>query len=274
MISSSLRGIVEKGDKMALEGRLTDKIAVITGAGSGIGLAIAGRFAEQGARIALLDIDAESLEAARQHFSSAGIVVETMVCDVAQKDSVAEAFRRVDDTLGSTQILVNNAGIAHVGNVLNTEEEDLDRLYAVNIKGVAFCAREAVSRMLERSGGVILNLASIASHIGLEDRFAYSMTKGAVFTMTRSIATDYMTQGIRCNCVAPARVHTPFVDGFIRDNYPGKEKEKFEELSQYQPMGRMARPEEVADLALFLCSDESAFITGHSFPVDGGVMVI
>lgn len=259
---------------MAHAGRLAGRNAVITGAGSGIGLAIAGRFAEQGAHLALLDINPESLEAAREQFASEGSTVEAIVCDVAQKDSVAEAFRRIDDTIGSPQILVNNAGIAHVGNVQNTEEEDLDRLYAVNIKGVAFCARESVQRMLERSGGVILNLASIASHIGLEDRFAYSMTKGAVFTMTRSIATDYMKQGIRCNCVAPARVHTPFVDGFIRDNYPGHEQEKFDELSAYQPMGRMVRPEEVADLALFLCSDESAFITGHSFPVDGGVMVI
>jgi len=259
---------------MAHAGRLAGRNAVITGAGSGIGLAIAGRFAEQGAHLALLDINPETLEAAREQFASEGSTVEAIVCDVARKDSVAEAFRRIDDTIGSPQILVNNAGIAHVGNVQNTEEEDLDRLYAVNIKGVAFCARESVGRMLERSGGVILNLASIASHIGLEDRFAYSMTKGAVFTMTRSIATDYMKQGIRCNCVAPARVHTPFVDGFIRDNYPGHEQEKFDELSAYQPMGRMVRPEEVADLALFLCSDESAFITGHSFPVDGGVMVI
>ncbi len=198
----------------------------------------------------------------------------TVVCDVSRRDSVSAAFQHVDKTIGSVDILVNNAGIAHVGNVIDTEEEDLDRLYGVNIKGVAFCSREAVSRMIERSGGVLLNLASIASHIGLEDRFAYSMTKGAVFTMTRSVATDYMKHGIRCNCVAPARVHTPFVDGFIRANYPGQEEEKFKELSEYQPMGRMARPEEVADLALFLCSDESAFITGHSFPVDGGVMVI
>jgi len=259
---------------MAKVGRLDGKISVITGAGSGIGLAIAGRFAAEGAQLCLLDIDEESLGSARDSLVSAGATVETVVCDVSRRDSVSAAFQHVDKTIGSVDILVNNAGIAHVGNVIDTEEEDLDRLYGVNIKGVAFCSREAVSRMIERSGGVLLNLASIASHIGLEDRFAYSMTKGAVFTMTRSVATDYMKHGIRCNCVAPARVHTPFVDGFIRANYPGQEEEKFKELSEYQPMGRMARPEEVADLALFLCSDESAFITGHSFPVDGGVMVI
>ncbi|MGE4602433.1 MAG: SDR family oxidoreductase [Planctomycetota bacterium] len=259
---------------MSAKGRLEGKNAIITGAGSGIGLAIARRFAAEGAHLGLLEVNEESAETARAELSSSGATVEAIVCDVSRRDSVAGAFARIDETLGTPQILVNNAGIAHVGNLLDTEEEDLDRLYAVNVKGVALCSREAVRRMLENSGGVILNLASIASHIGLEDRFAYSMTKGAVWTMTGSIATDYMKKGIRCNCVAPCRVHTPFVDGFIAENYPGQEKEKFEELSAYQPMGRMARPEEVADLALFLCSDESAFITGHSFPIDGGVMVI
>ena len=259
---------------MSAKGRLEGKNAIITGAGSGIGLAIARRFAAEVAHLGLLEVNEESAETARAELSSSGATVEAIVCDVSRRDSVAGAFARIDETLGTPQILVNNAGIAHVGNLLDTEEEDLDRLYAVNVKGVALCSREAVRRMLENSGGVILNLASIASHIGLEDRFAYSMTKGAVWTMTRSIATDYMKKGIRCNCVAPCRVHTPFVDGFIAENYPGQEKEKFEELSAYQPMGRMARPEEVADLALFLCSDESAFITGHSFPIDGGVMVI
>lgn len=259
---------------MAAKGRLDGKNAVITGAGSGIGLAITRRFVAEGARVALLEVNQESAEKARDELSCAGATIESIVCDVSNRASVTDAFSRIDETIGTPQVLVNNAGIAHVGDLLDTEEEDLDRLYAVNVKGVALCSREAVRRMLENSGGVILNLASIASHIGLEDRFAYSMTKGAVWTMTRSIATDYMKKGIRCNCVAPCRVHTPFVDGFIAENYPGQEQEKFEELSAYQPMGRMARPEEVADLALFLCSDESAFITGHSFPIDGGVMVI
>ncbi len=259
---------------MSNQGRLAGKIAVITGAGSGIGLAIAHRFAAEGANLGLLEVQPENAETAAKELSATGVQVKTVVCDVSRKSSVENAFSEVEATIGSPNILVNNAGIAHVGDLLSTEEDDLDRLYAVNVKGVALCAQQAARRMLEHSGGVILNLASIASHIGIEDRFAYSMTKGAVWTMTRSIATDYMKKGIRCNCIAPCRVHTPFVDGFIAKNYPGQEKEKFEELSAYQPMGRMARPEEVADLALFLCSDESAFITGHSFPVDGGVMVI
>jgi NAD(P)-dependent dehydrogenase (short-subunit alcohol dehydrogenase family) len=168
---------------------------------------------------------------------------------------------------------VNNAGIAHIGTVTSTTEADLQRIYDVNVKGVYLCSKAAVPRMVEAGGGVILNLASIASLIGLLDRFAYSMSKGAVLTMTRSIAVDYIKQGIRCNCVCPARVHTPFVDGYLRDTYPGREQEMFRQLSEYQPIGRMAEPEEVAALALYLCSDEASFITGQAFPIDGGVLV-
>jgi NAD(P)-dependent dehydrogenase (short-subunit alcohol dehydrogenase family) len=127
--------------------------------------------------------------------------------------------------------------------------------------------------MLCQGGGVILNMASIASLIGLLDRFAYSMTKGAVLTMTRSIAIDYMKKNIRCNCICPARVHTPFVDRYITQNYPGREQEMFRQLSEYQPIGRMGNPQEVAQLALYLCSDEASFVTGQAYPIDGGVLV-
>ena len=168
---------------------------------------------------------------------------------------------------------MNNAGIAHVGDIESTTEADLDRVYEVNVKGTYLCTRAGVRAMLRGGGGVILNLASIASLIGIEDRFAYTMSKGAVLTMTRSIAVDYMDRNIRCNCVCPARVHTPFVDGYLKANYPGREAEMFQKLSEYQPMGRMARPEEVAALALYLCSEEASFITGQAFPIDGGVLV-
>jgi NAD(P)-dependent dehydrogenase (short-subunit alcohol dehydrogenase family) len=124
--------------------------------------------------------------------------------------------------------------------------------------------------MKKKRGGVILNLASIASSVGVSDRFAYSMTKGAVLTMTYSIAKDYIDDNIRCNCISPARVHTPFVDGFIKKNYPGQETQMFDKLSKTQPIGRMGQPQEVADLALYLCSDEASFITGSNFPIDGG----
>ena len=129
-----------------------------------------------------------------------------------------------------------------------------------------------ILRMKERKKGVILNMASIASSVGISDRFAYSMTKGAVLTMTYSVAKDYVEHGIRCNSISPARVHTPFVDGFIRENYPEKQEQMFAQLSKTQPIGRMASPEEIAKFALFLCSDDAAFITGTDYPIDGGVI--
>jgi NAD(P)-dependent dehydrogenase (short-subunit alcohol dehydrogenase family) len=170
-------------------------------------------------------------------------------------------------------ILVTSAGIAHVGNIEHTSEEEVDRLYAVNVKGVYHCMHAAIPAMKGR-GGVILNIASVAASVGIPDRFAYSMTKGAVLAMTYSVARDYVAEKIRCNCVAPGRVHTPFVDGFLARHYPGREREMFETLSRTQPVGRMGRPEEVAELALFLCSDAAAFITGSNYAIDGGFMTL
>ena len=174
----------------------------------------------------------------------------------------------------TVDMLINNAGIAHVGNIEVCAAEDLDRLYEVNIKGVYNCAKACIPLMKDNGGGVILNMASIASTVGISDRFAYSMTKGAVLTMTYSIAKDYIDDNIRCNCISPARVHTPFVDGFIKKNYPDNEAEMFEKLSKTQPMGRMGKPQEVADLALFLCTDEASFITGSNYGIDGGYITL
>jgi 2-keto-3-deoxy-L-fuconate dehydrogenase len=192
---------------------------------------------------------------------------------VTSGQSVQAAFGRIDREAPRLDILVNNAGIAHIGTVENTSEGDLDRIYAVNVKGLFLCSQAAVARMKKAGGGAILNLASIASLIGLVDRFAYSMSKGAVLAMTRSIAVDFIGDKIRCNCVCPARVHTPFVDGYLKNTYPGREAEMFKQLSEYQPVGRMGTPEEVAALALYLCSDEASFITGQAYPIDGGVLV-
>ena len=170
----------------------------------------------------------------------------------------------------SIGILINNAGIAHVGNIEACEEADLDRLYQINIKGVFNCSKAVIPFMKENNEGVIINLASIASSVGISDRFAYSMTKGAVLSMTYSIAKDYIQNNIRSNSISPARVHTPFVDGFIKKNYPGEEQQMFEKLSKTQPIGRMGTPQEIADLALYLSSDEARFITGSDFAIDGG----
>jgi 2-keto-3-deoxy-L-fuconate dehydrogenase len=253
--------------------RLDGKNALVTGAGSGIGLAIASTFARNGARVYALDRDLKAAGAAVESIRTAGGVASALECDVAVAASVQAAFARIDSGDASRiDILVNNAGIAHIGTVETTSEEDLDRIYSVNVKGIFLCSQAAVRRMLKTGGGVILNMASIASLIGLTDRFAYSMSKGAVLTMTRSIAVDYVKRGIRCNCICPARVHTPFVDGYLRTTYPGREAEMFRQLSEYQPLGRMGTPEEVAALALYLCSDEASFITGQAYPIDGGVL--
>jgi 2-keto-3-deoxy-L-fuconate dehydrogenase len=253
--------------------RLDEKVAVVTGAGSGIGRAIALTFAAQGARVFVLERQAPAAAETVERIAASSGLATAVACDVSDATSVTAAFASVEAAAGRVDVLVNNAGIAGIGTVESTTEADLDRIYAVNVKGVFLCSQAAVPRMRRNGGGVILNLASIASLIGLVDRFAYSMSKGAVLTMTRSIAVDYIKDGIRCNCICPARVHTPFVDGYLRQHYPGREEEMFAQLSAYQPIGRMGTPEEVAALALYLCSDEASFITGQAYPIDGGVLV-
>jgi 2-keto-3-deoxy-L-fuconate dehydrogenase len=251
---------------------LTEKIAVITGAGSGIGRAIASVFGRQGALVHVLDRDQAGADATADAIRAAGGHAKAVACDVVNAAQVAGVFEGIERSEGRLDILVNNAGIAHVGTIEQTSEEDFDRLYSVNVKGVFLCSRAAVPIMLRQGKGVILNMASIASLIGIPDRFAYSMTKGAVLTMTKSLAIDYVKKNIRCNCICPARVHTPFVDQYVAKNYPGREEEMLAELSAYQPVGRMCTAEEVADLALYLCSDEASFITGQAYPIDGGVL--
>jgi NAD(P)-dependent dehydrogenase (short-subunit alcohol dehydrogenase family) len=252
---------------------LTRKVAAVTGGGSGIGEAIALLFAKQGAQVAVVDVDEPAARRTADRIAAAGGQARALRADVTERASVRAAFVNIEADLGRLDILVNNAGVAHVGTVESTAEEDFDRLYRVNVKGLYLCTQAALPLMLRGGGGVILNMASIAALIGITDRFAYTMTKGAVLSMTKSIAVDYMKKNVRCNCICPARVHTPFVDGYLAASYPGREQEMFQQLSAYQPLGRMGTPEEVAQLALYLCSDESSFITGQAFPIDGGVLV-
>ena len=271
---------------------LKDKHAVVTGAGSGIGRAVALLLAKQGATVYVADINEaqalETVELIGQAAGAGGSAAAGAVGAVAGAGGVAgiggvgAAFAKVADVSDQAQtkaqfeslpkldILVNSAGVSHIGTAESTSEADMDRLYKVNIKGVYNCLHAGIPTMRKGGGGVIINMCSIAATVGIPDRFAYSMTKGAVYSMTLSVAKDYLKDKIRCNCISPARVHTPFVDGFLQKNYPGKEQEMFEKLSKTQPIGRMAKPEEIAALVLYLCSDEASFITGCDYPIDGG----
>ena len=248
---------------------LIGKTAIVTGGGSGIGRAIALLFAKQGADVYILDFDETKATNVANEIKAHKGLAYAVKCDVSNQEAVKSIVRELTNKNKSIDILVNNAGIAHVGNVESTTEDDFNRLFNVNVKGV-YNLLHAVIPVMKIKGGVILNMASVASSVGLADRFAYSMTKGAVVAMTMTTAKDYINHKIRCNCVSPGRVHTPFVDGFIAKNYPGKEKEMFEKLSKTQPIGRMAQPDEIAYLVLYLCSDEASFVTGCDYPIDGG----
>ena len=245
---------------------LKAKTAVITGGGSGIGRAIALLFARQGAEVHILELNAAAAEEVVETISARGGKARAHACNVSDQANVVAVM----ECIGGIDILVNNAGIAHIGKADTTPAEDFDRVYGVNVKGAYNCIYAAIPQMRKQGGGVILNMSSIAAVVGISDRFAYSMSKGAVLGMTLSVARDYLKEHIRCNCISPARVHTPFVDGFLAKNYPGREEEMFAKLSASQPIGRMGTPEEVAALALYLCSDEAGFVTGCDYPLDGG----
>ena len=249
--------------------RLDGRSAVVTGAASGIGLAIAEGFAGAGATIHIVDLNRDAALAAVKGIEADGGRAFAYGCNVADQDEVERVFGEIL-ALGKLDILVNNAGIPGIGTVETVTGADMDRVFAVNVKSVYHCTKAVIGTMVAQGGGVILNMASIAASSGLEDRFSYQMSKGAVLAMTFSIARDYLKKGIRCNAISPARVHTPFVDGYIAKNYAGREEETFKALSAAQPIGRMGKPSEVADLALFLCSDEAGFLTGVDYPLDGG----
>lgn len=245
---------------------LKNKTAAVTGAGSGIGKSIALVFARQGAVIHVIDLDQKNATETVAAITAEGGNAFAYVVDVSDQSAVRTVFEKI----GKLDILVNCAGIAHIGRADTTSAEDFQKVFDVNVKGAYNCLHVTIPAFKQQGGGVILNVASIAALVGIPDRFAYSMSKGAVYAMTLSVAKDYLHDGIRCNSISPARVHTPFVDGFIAKNYPGQEKEVFEKLSKSQPIGRMGNTDEVASLALYLCSDEASFISGNDYPIDGG----
>lgn len=248
--------------------RIDGKIAAVTGGGSGIGKAVAKVFAQQGAVVHIIDLSLEAGNIVAKEIEGESGKAFAHACDVSNQQQVNEVFSKID----GLNILVNNAGIAHIGNVENTSEEDFERVFRVNVKGAYNCLHAAVPIMKRNGGGSIVNVSSIAALVGITDRFAYSMSKGAVHAMSLSVARDFLSANIRSNTISPARVHTPFVDGFIAKNYPGQEKEVFEKLCKSQPIGRMGSVDEVAKLILYLSSDEASFITGNDYPIDGGFL--
>ncbi len=248
---------------------MKNKTVVITGGASGIGLAMVKKFAAEDWSVFFIDTNQVEGEKVEKELKEKAYSVSFLNCNITHSAAVKAVFEAIP---GKIDTLINNAGISHIGKVENTSEEDFEKLFQVNVKGSFLCIQAALPKLKQDGGGSILNMASVAATIGIPDRFAYSMTKGAMLTMTLSIARDYVADGIRCNCISPGRVHTPFVDGFIAKTYPGQEKEMFEKLASTQPIGRMGSPEEIAELAYFISSDAGGFITGSNYNIDGGFM--
>ncbi len=246
---------------------MNNKTILITGGASGIGLALVEKFATEGSKVYFIDSNGQLGKQVEKEFQEKGKPVTFLEVDIREESQVKRAIQSISSKL---DVLINNAGISHIGNLASTSLADFERLFAVNVSGMFLCSQAALPKLIEEGGGSILNMCSVAATMGIPDRFAYSMTKGATLSMTLSIARDYVTQGIRCNCISPGRVHTPFVDGFLAKNYPGKEQEMFEKLAATQPIGRMGTPTEIAELAYFISSDAGKFITGSNFTIDGG----
>ena len=246
---------------------MENKKILITGGASGIGLAMVTLFAERKSEVFFIDNKEDTGKEVEKSLRSKGLKVHFLLSDLTDSKRVNQIINSIP---GSLDVLINNAGISHIGKVESTDEDDFDRLYEVNIKGAFIATKTALPKIKENGGGSILNMASVAATMGLPDRFAYSMTKGAMLSMTLSIARDYVAEGIRCNCISPGRVHTPFVDGFLAKNYPGQEDEMFQKLAATQPIGRMAEPKEIAALAYFISSEEGSFMTGVDYKIDGG----
>jgi len=250
--------------------RLDGKTAIVTGGASGIGAATVRAFVEQGANAIVADVN----EAAGPALAAElGQRTRFQRLDVTDADSCRAVVAVAREAFGRLDILVNCAGIGLVGNVQETAREDWDRLMAVNVTGVFLCSQAGVDAMLAQqpAGGVVINIASVAAMIGLERRYAYSASKGGVLSLTRQMAMDYVRAGIRCNAICPGTVYSPFVEAYLDRFHSDNKEQTIQELSARQPLGRMGQPAEIANIAVYLASDEAAFVTGSGVVIDGGL---
>jgi 2-keto-3-deoxy-L-fuconate dehydrogenase len=250
--------------------RLDNKVALITGGASGIGAATARAFVEQGARVVIGDLNEAAGAALAQELGERAVAVRLDVTDAASaQGAVAEAVRR----FGRLDTLVTCAGIGYVGTIEETPEHEWAKLFAVNVTGTYLCCAAAVPAMLgqEPRGGSIITIGSVAGQVAVSRRFGYCATKGAVIALSKSIAVDYAGTGLRCNCICPGTVYSPFVESYLDRFHRDTKEQTITELHARQPIGRMGRPDEIAGLAVYLASDESGFMTGSAVTIDGGL---
>ena len=248
---------------------LVGKITLVTGAASGIGEAIARQFAQAGALVYVADTNVEQATSVVEEIRVAGGQAEFIELDVTDEAACNQVVQSVlEENENRLDVLVNNAGVGLVGTILETSGADLERLLAVNVKGMFYLCKAALPAMIERKSGSIINLASIGGVLAIPDRFAYCATKFAVVGLTKCMALDHGETGVRINCICPGRVDTPFVQARLKE-YP--EPEKFmQQMVAPHALKRLAQPVEIANAALYLACDESAFVTGSSFVIDGG----
>jgi NAD(P)-dependent dehydrogenase (short-subunit alcohol dehydrogenase family) len=256
-------------EAQARTGRLQGKVAIVTGAGSGIGRAAAILFAEQGANVVVADIQADRATAVAQEISAERAHAVTV--DVADEASVSALAEQAAERFGGIDLLYNNAGVNSTGAVSDATLEDWERCFAVNVTGTFLCSRAVVPHLARRGGGAIVNQGSVAALVGVKRFAAYGAAKGAIVALTRSMAVDLAPQKIRVNCVCPGTVYTPLMEPMLRERGEGDLERGLAMTIEKYPIGRLGDPRDIAAVALFLLSDEAAFVTGSTYPVDGGM---